>query len=80
MVKHLRMILEIQKKYIDDLFEETVIIGDSLQNGFIVLICDGINDGVYYYDDSYYFDESNDEINVYLISPDFTGFLDMIAQ
>ena len=38
------------KKYIDDLFEKTVIIGDSLQNGFIVMICDGNNDGVYYYD------------------------------
>ena len=68
------------KKYIDDLFEKTVIIGDSLQNGFIVMICDGNNDGVYYYDDSYYFDESNDENNVYIISKNFTEFLDMIVK
>lgn len=68
------------KKYIDDLFEKTVIIGDSLQNGFIVMICDGNNDGVYYYDDSYYFDESNDENNVYIISNNFTEFLDMIVK
>ena len=63
-----------------DLFEKTVIIGDSLQNGFIVMICDGNNDGVYYYDDSYYFDESNDENNVYIISNNFTEFLDMIVK
>ena len=62
------------------LFEKTVIIGDSLQNGFIVMICDGNNDGVYYYDDSYYFDESNDENNVYIISNNFTEFLDMIVK
>ena len=68
------------KKYIDDLFEKTVIIGDSLQNGFIVMICDGNNEGVYYYDDSYYFDESNDENNVYIISNYFTEFLDMIVK
>ena len=68
------------KKYIDDLFEKTVIIGDSLQSGFIVMICDGNNDGVYYYDDSYYFDESNDENNVYIISNNFTEFLDMIVK
>ena len=68
------------KKYIDDLFEKTVIIGDSLQNGFIVMICDGNNDGVYYYDDSYYFDKSNDENNVYIISNNFTEFLDIIVK
>lgn len=69
-----------QRNNIDDLFEKTVIIGDSLQNGFIVMICDGNNDGVYYYDDSYYFDESNDENNVYIISNNFTEFLDMIVK
>lgn len=62
------------------LIKKTVIIGDSLQNGFIVMICDGNNDGVYYYDDSYYFDESNDENNVYIISNNFTEFLDIIVK
>ena len=44
-------------KYFDDLLENTIIIGDSLQHGFIVMICVGENAGVYYYDDSYYFEE-----------------------
>ena len=55
------------KKYIDDLFESTVIIGDSIQHGFFVLVCDGSNDGVYYYDDSYSLSSSDDENNVYFM-------------
>ena len=37
-------------KYFDELLENTIIIGDSLQHGFIVMICAGENAGVYYYD------------------------------
>ena len=61
-------------KYFDDLLENTIIIGDSLQHGFIVMICVGENAGVYYYDDSYYFEESNDEGNVYWIAEIFEEF------
>ena len=76
------LILNTEKKYIDDLFEKTVIIGDSLKMDFI-MICDGNNIyGVYYYDDSYYFDESNDEIyyiSYQIILKYLTEFLDMIG-
>lgn len=61
-------------EYVEDLLEKTIIIGDSLQHGFIVLICNGSNDGIYYYDDSYHFDISNDESNVYLIADTFDKF------
>lgn len=67
-------------EYADDLLEKTVIIGDSLQHGFIVLICDGSNNGVYYYDDSYCFDSSNDESNVYLISNTFDAFWKALSK
>lgn len=67
-------------EYMDDLLEKTVIIGDSLQHGFIVLICDGSNNGVYYYDDSYCFDSSNDESNVYLISNTFDEFWKALSK
>ena len=59
--------------YIDDLFESTVIIGDSIQHGFFVLVCDGSNDGVYYYD-SYSLSSSDDENNVYFIANTFDEF------
>ena len=67
-------------EYADDLFEKTVIIGDSLQHGFIVLICDGSNDGIYYYDDSYCFDSSNDDSNVYLIANTFDEFWELLSK
>ena len=67
-------------KYFDDLLENTIIIGDRLQHGFIVMICVGENAGVYYYDDSYYFEESNDEGNVYWIAENFEEFWKMLKN
>ena len=67
-------------KYFDELLENTIIIGDSLQHGFIVMICVGENAGVYYYDDSYYFEESNDEGNVYWIAENFEEFWKMLKN
>ena len=67
-------------KYFGDLLENTIIIGDSLQHGFIVMICVGENAGVYYYDDSYYFEESNDEGNVYWIAENFEEFWKMLKN
>ena len=67
-------------KYFDDLLENTIIIGDSLQHGFIVMICVGENAGVYYYDDSYYFEETNDEGNVYWIAENFEEFWKMLKN
>lgn len=64
--------------YIDDLFENTVIIGDSIQHGFFVLVCDGSNDGVYYYDDSYSLSSSDDENNVYFIANTFDEFFTLL--
>lgn len=61
-------------EYAEDLFEKTIIIGDSIQQGFIVLVCDGSNNGIYYYDDSYYFDSSDDESNTYFIAETFDEF------
>ena len=67
-------------KYFDELLENTIIIGDSLQHGFIVMICAGENAGVYYYDDSYYFEESSDEGNVYWIAENFEEFWKMLKN
>lgn len=67
-------------KYFDELLENTIIIGDSLQHGFIVMICAGENAGVYYYDDSYYFEESNDEGSVYWIAENFEEFWKMLKN
>ncbi|EMR07148.1 SMI1 / KNR4 family protein [Bhargavaea cecembensis DSE10] len=62
-------------KFEDDLLEHAMIIGDDLMQGFIVLICEGEFEGVYYWDDSYQFDDSTDEENTYWIADSFSSFV-----
>jgi hypothetical protein len=58
----------------DDMLENSVIIGDDIQHGLIILICRGEYEGVYYWDDSYNFSISNDDENTYFISNNFSIF------
>ena len=62
-------------KYLDEMPEDTIIIGDTLEHGFIVLLCSGENAGVYYWDDTYNFACSSDEYNTYFIADTFTDFV-----
>jgi hypothetical protein len=57
-----------------DMPENTIIIGDSIEHGFIVLLCAGEDAGVYYWDHAYEFKCSNDESNTYFIADTFTDF------
>ncbi len=66
------------KKYQDEMFEKSIIIGDSLEHGFFVLVCEGEDKGVYYWDDTYHFEISNDENNVYWLADSFTDFMNQI--
>jgi hypothetical protein len=64
--------------YKDDLLSSALIIGDDLMQGFIVMICDGENDGIYYWDDAYNHEESNDEGNTYWLADNFTDFYNFV--
>lgn len=66
------------KKYQDEMFEKSIIIGDSLEHGFFVLVCEGEDKGMYYWDDTYHFEISNDENNVYWLADSFTDFMNQI--
>lgn len=61
----------------EDIFPQTLLIGDDLTAGFIALICGGEDAGVYFWDDSYVFKGSCDEHNVYFIADSFTELLKM---
>lgn len=61
-----------------ELLEDTIIIGDDLLQGFLVMICRGENQGIYYWDDSYNFESSDDENNMYWIANTFDEFLYLI--
>lgn len=58
-----------------DMLDGTVIIGDSLEHGFLVLICTGNDAGICYWDHSFEFPISNDESNMYFITDTFTNFI-----
>lgn len=48
--------------------------------GIIVMICEGEFAGIYYWDDSFQFEESTDEENTYWMAKDFSTFIDMIRK
>lgn len=68
------------EKYSDEMLENSILIGFDLMQGFIVLINDNENNGIYYWDDSYHFESSNDENNMYYIANNFQNFLKMITD
>lgn len=63
-----------------DLLPEALVIGDDLRLGLIVLICNGENSGVYYWDDSYNFEASNDENNMYFLANSFSEFCQLVKK
>lgn len=73
-------ILTWTNKFSDDILESSLIIADTLENGFIILICTGEYKGVYYWDDSYHFDSSEDDMNTYFIADSFSDFLTLINE
>lgn len=68
-------------EYRDDLFPNSIIIGDTIQHGFIVFwLSNEENRGIYYYDDTYEFESSTDDVNAYFLSNSFSEFLSMVEN
>ena len=63
-----------------DLLPHSIIIGHIMGNGFILLVNDGENNGIYYYDHAYTFPQSSDEENTYFIASTFTEFIDSLKE
>lgn len=66
-------------KYKDEMFPNSIIIGDSITNGLIVIVYSENRNGVYYWDDEYFYEQSNDKNNVYLIAENFNDFINLIS-
>ena len=64
-------ILYWNEKYRDEMPDDAVLIGFDVHQGFLFLNADGVDASVYYWDDSYVFEESDDDQNVYLLVKDF---------
>ena len=67
------------QKMIEDMLKDALIIGDDIIQGFIVMLCSGENKGIYYWDDAYNFQNSNDENNMYWIADSFDEFIKLLS-
>ena len=65
-------ILYWNEKYKDEMLDGAVLIGFDVHQGFLFLIAGGDDASVYYWDDSYVFEESDNDQNVYLLVKDFS--------
>ena len=57
-----------------EIFDNAVLIGFDARQGYLFLIAEDDNTDVYYWDDGYTFEESDDEQNVYFLGKDFSMF------
>lgn len=68
--------------YKSDLLPFTIIIGRDPGGGMLVLINDPEEEdnGVYYYDHSYQFEQSDDEGNIYFVADSFREFINELKD
>lgn len=71
-------IVRINKEYGDDIAESSFLIGNDIGSGFLLLVFDGENDGIWYYDHTYFFKGSTDELNTFFIAESFSDFLKIL--
>ncbi|GAA3758392.1 SMI1/KNR4 family protein [Flavobacterium ginsengiterrae] len=73
-------IIDINTEYFEDIPQNSILIGRDAGGAFILLLNDNINNGIYFYDHSYFFEESSDSKNTYLIAKSFDDFIKILEQ
>lgn len=67
-------------EYRSDLLSNSIIIGRDPGTGMVVLINDAEIKGVFYWDHSLFFNQSNEEENVYKIYDSFQEFINQLKK
>lgn len=73
-------IIKINDEYDDDIPKKSLLIGSDAGSGFFLLVNDGDNDGIWYYDHTYFFEKSSDDLNTYFICETFTEFMKILED
>lgn len=68
------------QEYREDMLPRSIVIGDDPGCGMIVLIAEKEDQGIYYWDHAFTFEQSNEDSNVYKISDSFTEFLETLHE
>ena len=71
-------ITEINDEYDDDIPKKSLLIGMDEGSGFLLLISGGEDSGIWYYDHTYFFDKSTDDLNTYFICETFSDFIKIL--
>lgn len=66
-------------QYRTELPEKSIIIGDDISKGFLVLVCDGENKGLYYWDDAWNYSQSEENGNAYCITQDLSLLKEILS-
>jgi hypothetical protein len=68
------------KEYGEDLPHNSLLIGNDPGGSFLLLVFNGENDGIWFYDDSYFFEQSTDDMNTYFICDTFSEFIEILER
>lgn len=68
------------REYEEDIPEHSLLIGDFQDGGFLLLMPEGENRGLYYYDHAYVFEQSDDDCNTYFLAETFSDFLNCMKR
>jgi len=71
-------IIKINEEFNDDIPKKSLLIGTDEGEGFLLLVNDGISNGIWYYDHIYFFEKSTDDLNTYFICETFSDFIKML--
>ena len=67
-------------EYGEDIPGNSALIGDFQDGSFLLLIAEGEDKGVYYYDHAYILDESGDDCNTYFLADSFNHFMERLEK
>lgn len=63
-------------EYLEELPERSLIFATEYGDGLFVMITEGDNQGVYFWDHTFIFEQSSEESNVYFLADSFTHFIE----
>lgn len=71
-------IVQVNKFYEGEIPPNSLVFAQDPGGNMFLLICKGVDSGVYYWDHSHFYKKSSDVANTYKLNDSFTGFLRMI--
>ena len=71
-------LLSVNEEYKDEIPENSLLFTQDAGGNMFLLVSDTKNSGIYYWDNSYFFDSSDDTVNTYKVAENFSDFLNKI--